>query len=72
MYINGKAYNTKFVDLKKIKDGRDRYNKLIYMIDLEKIKIKLQKRKGREYFAGEVKISDPNGLYSKKIYVLVE
>jgi|GEM_PF-4733498 len=69
VYIDGKAYNAKFVDLKQEQEKGVYYNKLIYMLDLENVPVKVKRHRGRRYVDFNIKVSDPQGLVERRALV---
>ncbi|PLX17584.1 MAG: hypothetical protein C0601_07455 [Candidatus Muiribacterium halophilum] len=72
IYIDDKAYPTKYVSLKKHDKNRDYFNEILYMLDMDKVSVRLKKRNGRAYFLATLKISTPSGIYERKMPVFVK
>ncbi|MGM0607421.1 MAG: hypothetical protein ACQESP_03255 [Candidatus Muiribacteriota bacterium] len=70
--LNNTQHNTKFVDFKKESEGKEKFNKLIYMIELDNLEYELSETAdGKEYLDIKIQVSDPLGLTYKEIKVPV-
>ncbi|PLX18381.1 MAG: hypothetical protein C0601_05010 [Candidatus Muiribacterium halophilum] len=69
IYIDGKTYNAKFVDVKREQEKGVYFNKLIYMLELDDVKVNIKRNRGKRYVDFNIKISDPQGLVEKRALV---
>jgi hypothetical protein len=75
IYLSGKPYNMKLVDVKKVRKNLEKYNTIIYMIEFDNIKTDILRtqKDGKiiEYMPVMIRINDPEGLFEKKMNVIV-
>ncbi|MCK9477653.1 MAG: hypothetical protein M0R46_17185 [Candidatus Muirbacterium halophilum] len=75
IYLGEKPHNMKLVDVKKVRTNSEKYNTIIYMIEFDKINTEILRtqKDGKiiEYMPVMIRINDPQGLYEKKMNVVV-